>query len=271
MENMITVQAEDYLGEDGFLRCGVCHEMKERPCPERLRHLGGFDRFPRLCACERTRREREEAEREARRHAHKVERLRRDCFTDCCQYEMTFDASAFPSGQMETCRRYAENWDAARENNLGLLLWGNVSTGKSYLASCIANALLEKEVSVKMLNFGQILNADFDEKAHILGNISRYGLLILDDFGMERNTEYGQEIVFQVIDGRYQCKKPMIITTNLSLHTLKAPKDLEHERIYSRILEACIPIRCDGENLRDKERQKKIVEFRTLIVNKDKG
>ena len=63
----------------------------------------------------------------------------------------------------------------------------------------------------------------------------------------------------------------MIITTNLSLQTLKNPNDLEHERIYGRILEACIPIHFDGENLREKERQKKVKEFRKLIIGRGKA
>ena len=93
-----------------------------------------------------------------------------------------------------------------------------------------------------------------------------HGLLILDDFGMERNTEYGQEIVFQVIDNRYQSRKPMIITTNLSLHTMKLPRDLEHKRIYGRILEACVPIHFTGDNLREKARWQKVEDFRRLIL-----
>lgn len=275
MENMINTimaaQTADYLGEDGLLHCAVCHEPKEERFPDGFRLLGSLDKHPRLCACERARREKAETENEARRHDQEVERLRRNCFADRCQYDMTFAASAASSSQLETCRRYAEHWDTVKENNFGLLLWGNVGTGKSYLAACIANALIEKEVSVRMLNFGQILNAGFDEKARILEDLSRYGLLILDDFGMERNTEYGQEIVFQVIDNRYQCRKPMIITTNLSLYTLKSPKDLEHERIYGRILEACIPVHFDGENLREKARLKKVEAFRRLIIDADTG
>lgn len=265
------VPVSDYLGEDGLLYCGTCHEAKEERFPEGFRLLGGKDMHPRLCACERARREKEERENEARRHEQEVERLRRSCFADRCQYDMTFDSSAVTHGQIETCRRYAENWDDVVKSNFGLLFWGDVGTGKSYLAACIANALIEKEVSVRMLNFGQILNAGFEEKARILGDLSKYGLLILDDFGMERETEYGQEIVFQVIDNRYQCRKPMIITTNLSLQTLKNPNDLEHERIYGRILEACIPIHFDGENLREKERQKKVKEFRKLIIGRGKA
>ncbi len=41
-----------------------------------------------------------------------------------------------------------------------------------------------------------------------------YPLLILDDFGMERGTEYGLEQVYNVIDSRYISKRPLIATTN---------------------------------------------------------
>ncbi len=260
----------DYVGDDGLLYCGVCHEAKEELVPEEIKFRGCPDKHPRLCDCDRARFELEIQESEARRHAQETERLRRNCFTDLCQDDMTFDASSVSTRQFETCRRYTEYWDKARENNFGLLLWGDVGTGKSYLAACIANALIEKELAVRMLNFGQILNAGFEEKARILEEISSYDLLILDDFGMERNTEYGQEIVFQVIDNRYQSKKPMIITTNLSLQTLKEPRDLEHKRIYERILEVCIPVHFDGDNLREKIRLSKLDEFRKLIMGNDK-
>ena len=264
-------RVNDYIGDDGLLYCGVCHEPKEERVPKRLRFPGGPDKHSRLCACGREQLEMDKQENEARRHAQETERLRRNCFTDRCQYDMTFDTSSVSSKQFEICCWYAENWDKVIEKNIGLLLWGDVGTGKSHLAACIANALIEKELSVLMLNFGQILNAGFEEKTRILESISSYDLLILDDFGMERNTEYGQEIVFQVIDNRYRSRKPMVITTNLSLQTLKAPKDLEHKRIYGRILEACSPVHFDGENLREKIRLSKIEDFRKLIMENNQG
>ena len=45
----------------------------------------------------------------------------------------------------------------------------------------------------------------------------RYPLLIIDDFGMERGTDYGLEQVFHVIDTRYRSNKPLIATTNRPL------------------------------------------------------
>ena len=64
-------------------------------------------------------------------------------------------------------------------------------------------------------------------------------LLIIDDFGMERGTEYGLEQVYNVIDSRYRSGKPLIVTTNLTLDSLQNPQDTAHARIYDRLLEMC--------------------------------
>ena len=141
-----------------------------------------------------------------------------------------------------------------RAENLGLLLWGGVGTGKSFLAGCIANALMEKEIPVRMTNFALILNdlaASFEGRNEYIERLCRFPLLIIDDFGMERGTEYGLEQVYNVIDSRYRSRRPMIITTNLKLSELKNPPDLAHARIYDRILERCAPILFDGKNFRE--------------------
>lgn len=80
----------------------------------------------------------------------------------------------------------------------------------------------------------------------------RYPLLILDDFGMERQTEYALEQVFNVVDARYHSGQPLIVTTNLSLSELQNPQSREHTRIYDRILEMCSPVNF-GNNGRRKE------------------
>lgn len=55
-------------------------------------------------------------------------------------------------------KRYVNNWQQVKAENLGLLFWGDVGTGKSFLAACIANGLLDQGVSVMMTNFTRILN-----------------------------------------------------------------------------------------------------------------
>ena len=78
-----------------------------------------------------------------------------------------------------------------------------------------------------------------------------YDLLIIDDLGAERNTEYALEQMFSIIDSRYRCNKPLIVTTNLKLNELKHPPDLARARIYDRILERCAPILFAGKNFRE--------------------
>ena len=155
-----------------------------------------------------------------------------------------------------------------RAENLGLLLWGSVGTGKSFLAGCIANALMEREVPVRMTNFARImneLNSSFSGRNDIVDKLCRYPLLIIDDFGMERGTEYALEQVYNIVDSRYRSQKPLIVTTNLTLDEIRHPQDTAHARIYDRILEMCVPISCIGASLRKENAQKKLESMKSLI------
>jgi len=154
------------------------------------------------------------------------------------------------------CQREAvENWKEAYKSNIGLLLFGDVGTGKSFFAGCIANALLDQDVPVLMTNFPTILNRltgmFSEDRSEFIASFDEYDLLIIDDLGVERSTEYAMEQMFFVIDSRYRSRRPMIITTNLKLSELKNPPDLAHARIYDRILERCAPILFDGKNFRE--------------------
>ena len=122
---------------------------------------------------------------------------------------------------------------------------------------------------VLMTNFPTLLNRltglSGEERSALIAELDDYTLLILDDLGVERNTEFVLEQMFQIIDGRYRCCKPLIVTTNLRLEEIKHPVDLAHARIYGRILERCAPVLFDGRNQRDerteqaKENARKIV------------
>ena len=170
--------------------------------------------------------------------------------------------------QMRYAHRYVEQWQTMRAENLGLLLWGGVGTGKSFLAGCIANALMEQEVPVRMTNFARImneLNNSFSGRNAVVDRLCRYPLLIIDDFGMERGTEYALEQVYNIVDSRYRSQKPLIVTTNLPLNEIRHPQDTAHARIYDRILEMCVPISCIGASLRKENAQKKLESMKSLI------
>ena len=89
-----------------------------------------------------------------------------------------------------------------------------------------------------------------EERIDYIDSIGRYDLLILDDLGVERNTSYAMEQMFQVVDRRYRSCKPLIVTTNLSLEQMKNAPDVEHSRIYGRIFEYCAPILFSGKDMR---------------------
>ena len=113
-----------------------------------------------------------------------------------------------------------------RSENLGLLLWGGVGTGKSFLAGCIANALVEQEVPVRMTNFARILNelnGSFSGRNEVIDKLCRYPLLIIDDFGMERGTEYALEQIYSIVDSRYRSQKPLIVTRWARYDTHRIP------------------------------------------------
>ena len=233
-------EPEDYTGEDGLLYCGSCRQPKEVYFPEGKTFFGR-DRHPKECDCQRKRRETLEAADREHKHREEVERLKRKGFTDPAMREWTFGNDNGKCLQMVKARAYVEQWEQIKDGNHGMILWGEVGTGKSYFAGCIANALMEKEVSVCMTNFALILNdlaASYKDRNEYISRLCSFPLLILDDFGMERGTEYGLEQVYNVIDSRYRSRKPLIVTTNLTLEELQNPEDTPG---FMTALLKCVP------------------------------
>ncbi len=213
-----------------------------------------------LCRCAA-----EEMEREREKHREKEELLHiRQMKSAGLQDSTFFDYTFANCDETHPCaqyaRRYVGNFAEFQKNGQGLLFWGNVGTSKTFLAGCIANALMEKNIPVLMTSFPKLLNAlgglYSGEKNEYLKSLNQYRLLIIDDLGVERDTLYVLETVYLVIDERYKSGKPFIITTNLSLEKLRNPADLEHGRIYDRIMERCVPVAFSGKNYRtDKGRK----------------
>ena len=264
-------EPEDYTGEDGLLYCGSCRQPKEAYFPEGKTFFGR-DRHPKECDCQRKRRETLEARHREYKHREEVERLKRKGFTDPAMREWTFENDNGKCPQMHKAYSYVEQWERVSTGNYGLILWGNVGTGKSYFAGCVANALMEKEVSVCMTNFALILNdlvASYKDRNEYIARLCSFPLLILDDFGMERGTEYGLEQVYNVIDSRYRSRKPLIVTTNLTLEELQNPEDTAHARIYDRLIEMCTPVRITGENFRKAKAREKMERLKKLLNGKE--
>ena len=194
------------------------------------------------------------------------------CFEDHALYSWTFEKDNGKNPVMKVARDYVSKWSDFASKNAGLVLWGDVGTGKTFFAACIANALVEQNVSVKMTNFSTILNDLFAEsdKNKYLDRLNKHSLLIIDDLGIERGTEYALEQVYNVIDTLYKSGKPLIVTTNLTLDELKFPTDIPHKRIYDRVLGMCVPVMFNGMNFRKEEAAAKMEAAKKLFGMEDK-
>ena len=139
-ESHIPAEPGDTTGEDGMLHCGVCGQKKEFRLPFNGHYV------PSMCQCRRDELAREEAEKQRQQELQRVRELASYSLVDERFHESTFDhfiASA-PEDQrvLRICRNYVEHFDEMLARNAGLIFYGSPGTGKTFAASCIANALM---------------------------------------------------------------------------------------------------------------------------------
>lgn len=247
----IPINDEDYKDADGFLVCGKCHTRKQTEI-----EIFGKKRRPMcLCKCQTEKRDKEEAEFKKRQFEMKVSELRKIGFPDSDLEQYTFENDDMENERLTNAmKRYVDNFRELKSQGKGLLLYGNTGIGKTYAACEVANALIDKGYPVMVTNFARIINTlqgTFDKQEYI-DSFNRYVLLVIDDLGIERDTPFAKEQVYNIIDSRYRAGLPMIITTNLSIEKIKSPEDIENKRIYDRILERCHPIEVTGRSRRRK-------------------
>lgn len=149
---------------------------------------------------------------------------------------------------------FADSFD--ENDGDGLLFIGSCGTGKTHLAASIANHVMEQ--FAKTVKFGAFVDlladikSTFDKDSKIseddiIKALYDVDLLIIDDVGKERNTEWSNSILYRLINSRYENYKSTIITTNLSIG------ELENEigkATVSRIIEMCDGVKMDGADFR---------------------
>ena len=241
----------DYIGEeDGLLYCGKCNTPKQT----RVEIFGRVRTPMCLCKCEAEKRARAEEERKRIEREARIRSNRAAAFPESDFRNWRFEKDNLSNPKIsEVVKKYVKNFAEMKRMGKGLLLYGPVGRGKTFMAACAANALLDSGYSVLMTNFARIANTVFgmsDGKQEHLDSLNRYSLLILDDLAAERKTDYMQEIVFSVIDARYRAGKPVIITTNLTMDEMTKPGNVTEKRIYDRILQMTAPVEVRGSNQR---------------------
>ena len=253
--------------KDGHSYCKTCHERKDGE----VRSLMDMKFiFKNNCKCDRERLEKQKQ----REKEQEIESLKRSCFISMSQWAYTFDNYRGEKDKSYIiAKNYVKEYEQMKKENIGLLFCGTVGSGKTYLACCIANALIEEYmIRVKIRNFAQIINdlqkSGFDlDKNEYIEAITNVSVLILDDLGIERDTSYAKEQVYNIVNSRYLKQKPTIFTTNLPYEKIQNSDDgVEYERIYSRIIEMCIPVKVMGEDFRKRLQKEKLKQNKERLL-----
>ena len=173
--------------------------------------------------------------------------------------KMTFDSFELQRrGKIYNIAKQYAN-DFASDTNSGLIFFGKAGVGKTHLAVAIARYVIEqKQIATRVARTVELL-ADIrrtfsehdgyraENEAELIQRLAYVPLLILDDVGAEKISDWVKEVFYRVIDQRWLEQKPVIVTTNLNIEELA---EKIGERITSRIAGMCTPIEMQSRDYR---------------------
>ena len=151
------------------------------------------------------------------------------------------------------CKAYAAKFSKDSPN---LLLFGSTGLGKTFLSTCIAEAVSARGFSVaydtainivaayETIKFG---SGDGEAAAERAARYERADLLIIDDMGTEMGTAFTVSALYNLINNRLMARRPMIINTNLLPETLS---EKYSPAVASRLLGEFLPLRFFGDDIR---------------------
>ena len=146
----------------------------------------------------------------------------------------------------------------------GLLLMGPVGTGKTHLSVAILRGLIEKGIPCLFYEFGALLKeiqnsynpVSQTSELRVLAPVYETEVLVLDELGAVKPTDWVRDTMMQIINTRYNDKKLTIFTTNYA-DARRAPADETLEdrigvRLRSRLYEMCRTVVIEGEDYRQR-------------------
>lgn len=219
-----------------------------KPSESKLVPFIGWHRQEYCEACAELVAEEREKEREKAWRRERVSSLIKTSGIKGLMLDMTFGAfdQKLSGAAHDIAKEYAEKF--GKETTRGLLLYGKAGSGKTHLAVAIARHLIEQRmIPVRFARIVDLLSEirqTFDEneryrtenEADLIQKYISVPLLILDDLGAEKTTDWVRQLLYQIIDERWIEQKPIIVTSNLNLEEIEARFE---ERIASRIAGMC--------------------------------
>lgn len=186
----------------------------------------------------------------------------------------TFDAFNKAPGTEQAlmhCRNYAKSFPDYGGD--ALMIWGPYGNGKSHLAAAVAHVVQAKGFTVVFQTLPELLERirstfgdrkDKETEKDIMYALQNCNLLILDDVGAEKVTDWVQDALFRIVDGRYRQQRPILYTTNLKPSEIK---DKVGPRIYDRIVETSIMVENSGNSFRMKVAENRFKQMKDRFTS----
>jgi len=253
---------------EGLTYCGKCMTPKQK-----VLNFPGHPVVWCLCKCQTERRDAETRERMLRQRQAQIDalldRLERYAMIDPLPQEtmiQNIDGTTLIRKQETTfadddgknprasafAQKYVAEFEQIAKDGRGIVLYGSIGTGKSFLAECIVSKLREKHYAAATTSFRRVEQAlwNIDDRQHALDLMALLDAVHIDDLFSERDTEYMGEKVFALIDALYRAKVPMIVTANMTLEQFRSERNMQKSRVLSRLYERCDFFEVKGEDRR---------------------
>lgn len=254
---------DEYIGKDGLIYCKNCHTL--RVTKEPVTFLK--QRMPIQCKCQKEAEAAEEKKKENERKMRLLDSLRKASLLGKRYENANFATTDLNRDEsfvkaFYRCNKYCKAVEKVIKQGYGIYLYGNSKgSGKTHLTACICNELISQYHQCLFTNIAEIsklIRSGYNKGEEAMDRICEIDFLILDDLGTEKLQKNGednwlQEQLFNVINKRYNNRKPTIFSSNYSLNEL-VDRGMA-ERTVDRIAEMSTAIlRVEGESYRHKSR-----------------
>ena len=143
---------------------------------------------------------------------------------------------------LEYCREYSSRFVDFLGRGSGIVLLGSVGTGKTHLAAGIIQSVIMGGHSAKYTSVSRMIRriratyakGSEESEQNAIQFFIRPDLLVIDEIGVQRGSEYESDMLFDIVNERYEALKPMILIANL---TIQEMRQAVGDRVYDRMRE----------------------------------
>lgn len=260
---------EDEYVKDEIIYCKKCNTKRMFVSDD-----GSF-KVRCLCKCQEAERDKKRAEEQEFERLKEIKKLKAASLIGDRYRDVTFATThTGHNGDFDKayirCKRYCEASDKVLADGLGIYMYGSSGTGKTHLTACMANELMNQRKQVLFTNFFEIsklLRNTFgkhtESEEQYINKLATIDFLFIDDLGTERVQKDGedlwlQEKIFDIVNKRYNAKKPTIFTSNNSIPELVKERGIMGKTV-DRISEmSSAIIKIEGASYRRKMRTKEL-------------